>query len=221
MYNYSITIRDKEVKFRKWKVKDKNKFLSNILEEPDNNIIMNALVYDCLEDDNIALSLEEYKYVLSTIRKESISDDIEYEFTCPKCNHEYTYNTKISEIMRMKAQKYGKISCKDVSFKMGEIKNKKLYLEAINIVEDNREKEIIDFLFHVEELNGSDAFTFDYLYDFIEELDLDIAMDIFKQWNEMKFSIDDVNVVRCPECSYEEEFKFNFIPNFFPESWFE
>ena len=52
-YDFSADLMGKKIKFRKWKVKDKKKFFEN-----PNNVLKTkeALVYDCLEDKNIALS---------------------------------------------------------------------------------------------------------------------------------------------------------------------
>lgn len=221
MYNFSTIIRDKEIKFRKWRVKDKNRLLDIIENQLDPNLIVDSMVYECIEDREIALSPEEYKYMLIQIRKESISKYIDYEFVCENCKNEYSFRADLDEIAKPSFKEYGILKSNNTSFKMGHIRNRNFYLDALNDTDDNKLKKMIDFMFHVQELNGSDAFTFDTLFDFVDNMEIDVAEDIFKQWEDMKFKINDICDVTCPHCKFTETFKFDDLPSFFPDEWFE
>jgi len=73
---FEIDLGHKIVKARKWKAKDRKNF---------KKAVVNELVLNCLEDQSIALSNEEIQYILIEIRKLSISDSIDFEYTCRNC----------------------------------------------------------------------------------------------------------------------------------------
>jgi hypothetical protein len=218
-YNYSVKIRDKEIKFRKWKVKDKKAFLTAL--ENNDVIGTEAIVYDCLENPNIALSEEEFKYVMMHIRRESVGKELSFDIECDKCEKEYTFTDDILNIQIAKFKPFGIIRSGSASFKMGEIANKEYYQDAIRQCSNDEEKFFIDFLYHIKEMNGSDAFTFDGLYNYVNDLDIAVGEDIFKQWQEMKLTFESVHSVECPHCKNKEYIQFDELYGFFPDSWFE
>lgn len=218
-YNYSVKIRDKEIKFRKWKVKDKKAFLTAL--ENEDQLGTESIVYDSLEDPNIPLSEEEFKYVMMHIRRESIGKELSFDFTCDSCKGEYTYTDDILQIQEAEFKPFGEIKSGNVSFKMGDIPNKEYYQDAIRQCTTYEEKFFIDFLFHIKEMNGSDAFTFDSLYEYVNDLDVTIGENIFSQWNEMKLTFDNVHSLECPHCGSTEYVQFDELYGFFPDNWFE
>jgi hypothetical protein len=217
-YKYSVKIRDKEIKFRKWKVKDRKLFTASIKSKDAEKTA--ELVYNCLEDKSLPLTAEEFKYLMVRIRSTSLGDDITFDLECNECEGAYEYITTYTDLLIPNFKKYGVITAGDVSFKMGEIANKEFYDDAIKQCEFDEEKFFIDFMYHVKELNGSDAFKFDTLYEFVNEMDLDIGESIFKQWNEMRFTLDDKHTLECPHCKNVELLKFDVLPKFFPDDWF-
>lgn len=208
-----IQLKNKEITIRKWKGKDKREFIKLMQEKTPNEVsIMNALVYDCIEED-VTLSPEEFKYVLSQIRAKSLGEEITYNFYCTECGetHERKYN--ISDIMRPVFEDVNFISHGGINITLGEIKNKEYYLNKI------QEGNIYDFLLRIEDINGNDAFDLDYLIDFFDDLDIDVLDEILKQYDKIKFKIDDVNTFEC-DCGFKEDYKFDEIPEFFPSDWF-
>jgi len=215
-FEYSTKIKDKEVKFRKWKVKDKKKFLSN----KDNPLaIKEALVYDCLEDSNLALSEEEYNYLLVNIREESINEKVQYDFTCSHCNKEFEYSADLSAIMKPTFGEYGDIIYKNQIFTMTNLRNRDFYENAILNTSDNETKKIIDFILHIESYNDQDGMSFDDLIEVINNLDIDVFEKIFLDWEKMRFKVDNIETVKCPHCNKTEKYEFDNLPGFFPESW--
>ena len=215
MYNYKVQVRDEILKFRKWKVKDRNKYVSN---QGNTELMREALVYDCLENDNVALSDEEYKYVLCKIRDVSISDPIEYTFTCGSCGHEFDYNAKLSEIITCNKTKYGLIEAGNDSFVMGAIRNRKFYTDMTSGADENAQ-DFIDFILHIHSYNLNDAMTFDELTDAVNNLDIDVFENVYTQWEQMKFKVNNTHTVTCPECNEQETYEFDDLPGFFPSSW--
>jgi len=214
---FSIKLSDKTIKARKWKVKDRNKFVSG--DASDISRIQEALVYDCLLTNSIALSDEEYKFVLCKIREQSIKTPIMYTFDCTQCKEEFEYIAVLSDIIKPKYKKYEPIKNGTHSFCMGPIRNRVFYTEKLQSVSSESEREYIDFLLHIQAYNNNDALTFDDLVDCINELDVDVFEQIFNEWNSMKFRIDCTHSVQCPHCKYSEMYEFDDLPNFFPDSW--
>ena len=218
-YKYSVKLRDKEITFRKWKVKDKKAFVQSV--ELGDPIKSNDIVYACLEDPTIPLTDLELKWVLLNIRAKSLGETLKFEIECGDCFKDYDYNANILEIQRPNFKPFDILKSGDITIKMGNISNKQYYEDAISQCNTEEEKFFIDFLYHVQELNGSDAFTFESLYDYINELDINIGEDIFKQWKEMSFSFDNIKEIECPHCGYVENIEFDELYGFFPNDWFE
>lgn len=209
-----ISVGNKELTIRKWKGKDKKQLLSEI---KSNSIkaeaIMNALVYSCIEED-VALSSEEFKYVLSRIRAYSLGEDFEIEFHCNSCGNTYKRQFKLIDTVRPVFKELNEINVDGISIKLGSVKNKEFYVKKI------QEDEIYDFLLRIQEINGNDAFTLNDLENIFDEMDIDTLTKIMRIYEECKFNIDDVNTVVC-DCGKEQKYKFDEIPDFIPSDWFK
>lgn len=215
-YKLRLKIKNKTLQFRKWRVKDKNKFLKNL---DDVKLIKEALVYDCLENKTIALSEEEYKYLLLLIRAESLGTEFGYEFSCAECTKDYSYKVNINNIQKPVFKPYSEISVQNHSFKMQDIRNRSFYDNAIVDSNDEKEKYLIDFILHVGAYNNNDGITFSDINNIINELEINIFEEIISQWDIMKFKIDTEHEVNCPHCSAKQIYEFDTLPEFFPESW--
>lgn len=218
-YNHNIKIHGKEIKFRKWKVKDKKNFVKAM--KSGNADEINNIVFDCLEDRNIPLSEDEMKYILLHIRSVSLGSELSFNIDCMYCEKPYVYSGNIFDIMKPSWEDYGKIKVGDVQFDMGEIPNKEYYDDSINQCNTPEEKHFIDFLYHVKKLNGSDAFTFDSLFEYVNNLDLDIGEVVFNQWEQMRLSFNNVVDIKCPHCEEINAVEFDQLHGFFPEEWFK
>jgi len=212
-YPLNVRINRKRVYFRKWRVKDKNKFLNN---KHDRVRVKEALVYDCLKDE-LNLSDEEYKYMLMVIRDASLPNEISYDFTC-ECGHSYVYTPKLTDIMKPVFNGYGVISAGDVSFEMQPIQNREFYESTMEGCSKS-EYVLFDFLLHIKTMNGDDCLSFDELLNEINNMDVDVFEDVFIQWNSMKFKVNNIAPVTCPKCSLKQLYEFDDLPNFFPETW--
>jgi hypothetical protein len=218
-YQFSLKIRDKEIKFRKWKVKDKKKFIETV--KTGDSELSNGIVFDSIEDKNIILTENELKYLLINIRNVSLGDKLSYEIECSNCFKDYFYEADILDIMTPNFESFGTLKALDTTIEMAEISNKEYYEDAINQCTSDGERYFIDFLYHIKKLNGSDTFTFDSLYDYINNLDIDIGEDIFKQWEKMRFTFDNIKDIQCAHCEHVESIQFDELYGFFPQAWFQ
>ena len=215
-YKERVKLHNKLIKFRKWKVKDKNKFIAN---KDDLILGKEALVYDCLENKNLALSEEEYKFMLIQIREKSLSKKIQFTFKCGVCSTEFDYTANLTEIIKPTFEKYGTLESDSVVFQMQRVPNRVFYSEVINSCESDSETFIADFILHVKSYNGNDALSFNDINEIINEMDIELFEDIFKQWEQMRFKTSNISDVKCSTCGSVETYEFDDLPGFFPESW--
>jgi hypothetical protein len=215
-YSFKTKVRNREVKYRKWKVKDKKKFTESIKTE-DQRGVLESLVYDCIEDKNIAFTMNEYKYLLLKIRNETMGSNFDFSFVCPKCDSEYTINENISEILTPVYNDYDIIKTKNNSLKMGPVKNKQVFLDYTKDVESSKELYLIEFLFQLEKINDNEMFTFEEANEFIDELDYDEACELFEQWEKMNFKLNDMKEETCPKCGDVHKCRFDDLPELYPE----
>jgi len=214
-YNFSMNIGDRKVKFRKWKVKDKNKLINNA----DNKIaVREALVYDCIEDKNIALSEDEYTYVISMIRNKSLPKNIKFDFTCSSCKHEYEYTADLEKVITADYEKYHDIIYKNIIISIGYIQNRIFHDKLMDSLDTLDEKSLFDFILHIKSFNDNE-YTFEELNDVINNLNVDEFENIFEQWDKMRFKTNNIYDVKCPKCGAIDTYEFDKLPNFFPDSW--
>ena len=210
-----IKVGDKDITIRKWKGKDKKNFIKALnTTEINESLIMETLVYSCIEED-VILSTQEFRYVLSKIRAYSLGENIDIDFYCEACGEVHNESFNINEIIKYTFEPLNEIKVKDVHIKLGDIKNKEKYIELIN------EDALYDLLLRVESFNGNDAFTLDDLIDMFDDLDIDVLTEILEIYESKKFTIDDKNEVQCPACKDTQVYHFDELPGFFPSSWFE
>lgn len=223
VFNEILDFKGKKLKFRKWKAKDRKEFIKNLQkdEKIDEKEITKHLVYNCLEDKDICLNINEFKYILTRIRAKSIGEDINFNLICSNCEKEYEVKKELKDIIKQQYKKYKPIKVKDIEIELCDIKNKNFYLQTIESIETEEEYVLIDFLFHINKINDNDTFRFEELIDYFDNLELDIFDEIFDQWDDLKFKIDDISYIECPHCKNKQKYKFDDLPGFFPESWFK
>lgn len=208
-----LNLGDKKITIRKWKGKDKKNFINSLKKANiDQNEIMQALVYSCVEE-NVTLSQDEFKYVLSRIRAVSLGEKISIEFYCDACGNVQAQEFNLKDVIRYTHKPLSEIAVGDLRIKLGEIRSREVYLQKIE------EDPNYDFLLRIEEINGDDAFTLEDLEKKFDDLDLDVLTEVMAKFNESRFKIDDINVVKC-KCGKEQTYQFDELPGFLPESWF-
>lgn len=223
VFNETMDFKGKKLKFRKWKAKDRKEFIKNLkkAEKLDEKELTKHLVYNCLENKDICLTVDEFKYVLSRIRASTIGESIEFNLNCSSCNEDYVINKDLKNILKQQYKKYKPIKVQDIEIELSDVKNKDFYLKTIDNIETEEEYYLIDFLFHIEKINENDTFKFEDLINYFDNLELDVFDEIMNQWNAIKFKIDDVAEVECPHCKNVQKYKFDDLPGFFPETWFK
>jgi len=218
-FPYSFDLKGEQINFRKWKGKDRKAFLKLLKQDDiDENAAANTLVYSCLEKQ-IALSTEEFRYVIAQIRKVSISSTVKYNFLCQECDEEYSTDIKLDDIVKQKYSDNTLISTDDTKIKLTDVRNREFYNKKIEEQYSDDEIYLCDFLLRIESLNEKDDYTYDELVEYFDDLDTDELDKIFDQWDDIRFVVEDVHTVTCPNCKTPDTYKFDEIEGFFPSTW--
>lgn len=219
---YKLDLGHRTIKFRKWKVKDR-KQLKKVIDKPDE--ILKVMVLDCLEDPNTDLSPEEFEYIFIKIREASISDNFNFGFNCScgATTMENKENYKISDVIKFTFSEYKDIVIKDkdISIKLGPVRNKKFYNDEVMNPQNADLTETIDLVLHVSEFNNKQDFTYNDLLNYFLDMDADLYDKIFDEYSKYKFSLINTKDINCKRCKKTFKFAFDEIPEFFPETWFK
>lgn len=214
-YKYSLMLNGREIFFRKWRVKDRI-----ALETAEGqSAVRQCLVYNCLEDKDIALDDYEYQYVLIKLRQASIGDDIDYNFICNNCHTKFDHKSKITDTMEPISATYNPIVTDMYRIELGEVQNRKAYEDIIFKLNDITERKIADMVMHIKSINGNMKLGFNDIMELVSEMDIDVFQDIWNQWNQTHFRINRIHEIECPHCHSKMVVEFDDLPGFFPEQW--
>lgn len=216
MFDFSVKIGSREIKFRKWKVKDK----INMDKAKTPSEIRNAAVYNCLENPSEVLDDEQYQFILTAIRNASYDVPLKYNFSCIACDETFEYSVDPKEVFKAEFEGYVPIKTKNFELEMQDIRSRDHYEKIMTSGDLNAsERALLDFIFHIKSINKNDAFRFDDILKMIDEIDLDEFGEIFQQWNNMRFRINRNIEVKCPHCKKINRIYLDVLPNFFPSMW--
>ena len=214
-FPFKTLINNKEVHFRKWKVKDKY-HLDNAHTKYEKQ---QALIYGCLEDNTLQFDSQEAEYMLYQIRKQSLKTPIIYKFTCAGCGQEFEYTANLDEIFTVKNSKYEPFTVGQYTIEFQEIKNAKFYFDTLENIQDENTKVIVDMALHIKSINDNVSLNITQIMEFINNLDTDIFEEIITKFFEQRFSINKVHEVSCPNCGTVEKYFFDYVPNLYPVGW--
>ncbi len=212
---FKIKLSNQEITARKWKAKEKLAFIDIMKNNSDKSQLVDILVYNCIEE-KVALSKDEYKYVLSVIRSKSLGDVIPLEFSCEHCERRFIVEIKLSEVIKPVFEESKVISTPKYDIELCEIQNVDYYKQVINQAADE-----LDLYLRIKSINGNDGYTLEEIIEFFENLDVQDFDEIFEQWDKIKLKIQDIRIVKCPHCEGKTQYEFDEIPGFFPSSWFK
>ena len=212
-----IKIGTNEITIRKWKAKEKKEFLNTVRTSESLDTLQDILVYNCIEE-NVALSAEEFKYVMTQIRSYSLGDCIDLEFFCDNCKVKFIHTIELKEIIKPIISDIREIKTKNYKIKLGNIRNVDFYRETIK--KNPLEEKDYDFYLRIESLNSDDSLTLEEIVDVFNNMDIDEFDSIFKQWEDIRFKIDDTAEISCKNCGTAVKYSFDEVPGFFPPAWF-
>jgi len=220
-YNYKCKINGKDVYFRPWKSKDEKNFLTlmEAKEEITDDDFKNILILPCLKDKDIYLSEADLQYLLIEIRKQSISDEFEMKFICKneKCKSVNEIDVNFDDIVDYKPDNVKIFKDENLIIHFGNIKNIQIFEEKIKDV-NHIEKNFIEMIMRIEKIIINDkeynTFTYDEVYNYINELEVKQYDKLIKYYNDNKSNMNIEGTFNCAFCGHENSFYFDEIPNF-------
>lgn len=213
---FAIALGRRNVEIRKWKVKDRltlKKSFNSGDAEAQIEKTLKILVWNCI-NGKIALNKDELEYVFAQIRRHSIGDAIEFQYTCqnPECNKLAAQKMCISQIWRPQYQALRNFG----DFEFQEIQNIDYYNKKMK---EYNYSSMIDLALHIKTYKRQPMSDIEYLKIF-ENLNTDEMDSILDTWEAMAFHLDRYNSMICPYCGHENGFDFDEIPNLIPPIWF-
>lgn len=210
---FKIKLNDCVVNARKWKAKDKIAFTDIMLYEENKSELIDILVYDCL-DEKVALSKDEYKFVLSQIRTQTLGNNIKLQFNCEECNNRFDYIVDLDKTIKPIYSNIKEIHTEHYDIKLDKIKNVDFYKKVIGQAPDE-----LDFYMRIKSINDDEGLSLEEIVDIFENMDISDFDEIFEQWEKIKFKIDDTVNIQCTHCKSEKVYQFDEVPGFFPINW--
>jgi hypothetical protein len=222
-YLNTCKIGSKEIKFKPWTTKNEKDYL--IAVESDEDItdqkIYDMLIRPCLQDPDVVLTTDEQKKLMIEVRKKSIGSTFSMTFTCKKCKKVNEVQVDFDSITKFKSSEWGTSEINlgndiiKINFNNPLSKNIFRRLDEVHSVV---EKNFVEFLIHIRSIeindNLEDTFTFEELKTFIEELPSASFDKIFKDYKNMKSSLEFEYNPYCMMCGEENNINFEYIPNF-------
>jgi len=233
MLSYNITyntldINNKKIEYRAWNTKDEKNYLIAI-EDTKEEDITDDLIYDilikpCLKNPDIVLTPDEQKYLMIEIRKKSLGSTFPMRYNCNKCGTLNDIEIRLDDVISFKEQSFKEIIIQDqdndITLKVlfNEPKTNNL-IKKIQEAKTNTEKNYIDFLIHIQEININNEthkdFSFEELDNFISTLPTYVFDELLNSFlnSKSKLSINNYES-KCLICNEENIIKIEEIPNF-------
>lgn len=214
-FNHICDIGRAKLKFRPWIVKDQ-------FAIKDGGTLYDkrkAMVYNCLEDHDFALDINEYQYVLFCIRNKSVDYITPYTVTCDHCHKDFVVDVDFNQVLSPRFAKYDDIVTANHMFELQEIKNQQFYEESMQNELNPEKRRLLDFVLHVKAVNGDFTKSASDVLELINNMEIKEFEDLFNKWESQHFTFRlDANA-KCPFCEKESGYRFISVANFFPESW--
>jgi len=218
-YDHEAQIGDRKFRFRPWTTKNEKDYLIAVesKDDIDDNLLFELLVRPCLEDKDVSLTVNEQKMLMIEIRKKSLGTSFPMRYVCTKCKQVNDIDVSFDQILKFKPDNFKSVEIENLKFNFGHIASENLKLK-LKDTDTNVDYAFVEFLVHIQsiEIDGKveDTFTFDELKEFIEELPTYIFDKVYKDFQEMKSSLDFELKTFCMICNTENEVEFDHIPNF-------
>lgn len=221
-FNYTCNLgKKKKVKFRPWKTKDEKAFLTFIetVDKVTDKDFYEYLIRPCLENPNMFFSSAEVQALLIEIRKVSMGESFDLKFICKNddCKRVNELTVEFIDITNFKEDSVSIFDNNNLKITFGDIKNVDTFHKKIEN-QNAIEQVFIEMIMRIEkiELNTEmhDSFTYEEVYEFIDNLDVKDFDALLKFYNENRASISLKGEFECMFCKHPNKFLFDEIPNF-------
>lgn len=215
---HDIEVNGNKLKVKAWKTKDeKNYLIAKESGDFDEDAIFDVLIKPCIKEaEKYNFTDNEKLYIMTKIREFSLGTDIEIAFTCPVCSSYQDIELDLSEIVQYKKESYKDVKINDYLFKFKKSNSSKIKERTKG--KSSVEKDFINMVSSIYEIKINeelyDAFTFDELYEFIENLDTITFNELYSEYFNMVDSISFEYETECLICKAKIKDTLSSIPNF-------
>jgi hypothetical protein len=214
---YDFEINGKQVEFRQWKTKDEKEFLilKENSEELSDEDIFKSLVIPCLKDPSQKLTEGEKQMVMLEIRKKSLGESLDIQFTCGKCSKYNEIKIKLSDIVKYKPFKLEQVTKNDISITFKDV------IDVTKLFSDNLTSyNFSKFVMHVDTVTINNevykADSFEDTYEFFDNMDVELFDFFYEKLASQAETINYEAKSKCIFCQSEQDIGLGDIPNLFP-----
>jgi len=138
-------------------------------------------------------------------------------FSCSQCGQVNDIDVSFDNIIKFTPDEFKEVEVEGIIFKFGPIQSENLK-KKLEETDSNVENSFVEFLIHIESITTGgelhDAFTYDELKQYIEDIPTTIFDKVYEEFNKMKSSLEFEYSVDCIICGTKNDIDFENIPNF-------
>ena len=214
-----INVGDKKLEIKPWKTKHEKEYLIYKEQaELDDNSIFEILLKPCIKDvEKYNFTPNEEIYIMTKIRSISLGTDITLNFNCSECDKFNDVDVSLDDIVEYSPSQFHDVEIGDYKFVFKQ-NNSKKFKERVQAANTKVEKEFVALVLSIVEVQQGDevydTFTFDELYEFIENLDTETFDVIYNAFVDMNDKLTMNYSIECLFCKVKNTGSLETIPGF-------
>lgn len=220
--NYQkVKVGTQDIEIRAWKTKEEKEYLiAKEQGDMSDESVFELLIKPCIKDgDKYSFTENEEIYIITKIREISLGSEITLTFTCsnPDCGKLQDQDISLNDIVKYKPESWHDVQIDDYTFVFKKNNSPKVK-ERLQKCKSKVEKDYTSMILSITEIKEGkktyDAFTFDELYEFIENLDTKTFDALIEAYFGM---VDEVTMnweAKCLFCGETTKGNLESIPNF-------
>jgi len=218
-YRHIAKIGDRTFKFKPWNTRNEKEYLIAVEAEDEitDDMLFNILIRPCLEEQDVALSINEQKMLMIEIRKKSLGSTFPMRYICNECKNVNDIDVAFENIVKFRPDKFEDVEVDNMIFSFGNIPTQNLRNRLLE-QETDIDYSFTEFLLYIRSITIDDeiedTFTFDELKEFIEDLPTYIFDEVYKKFQDMKSTLEFGLDTYCITCNKENKVEFDHLPNF-------
>lgn len=225
MYNIEIKLGEEEIKLRKWKAKDLSTFQSVLENSHDIENLetdqLFQLVTPCIENySGKHYSHYDLLYMMFVIRKETLGNEIGFEYLCESCHQPMGITVKLDETSKYEPDTFSSITVGNLVFHVEkDIKESVLATKQNDENYEEYNQSLIELLLRVSSFEEDgvvhNTYTFDELHEFIDNMDLIPYTQLLTTFIDQMSYFECSGEYTCENCGNIHIFEFDILPSFF------
>jgi len=224
-FDIEIEMHDKPMFLRKWKGRDVKSFNEVLENSFDIEMLteeqLRTLVLPCVKDyEGEYLSNYDLLYMLTQIRKNTLGNNIKFDYLCPKCEENTKIDVDLAKCSNFEPDTFAKIVIGDITFNLQkDIKAEVLSAQEGKYLEDDAT--IIEMVLRVNSFEDADGikneYTFEEMFEYISDLDMSDYEQLLEEYVKQMSYFDITGTYQCQTegCNKEHNLEFDVLPNFF------